>query len=1191
MRIKRVTLIGFKSFMDRTDINFHEGISAIVGPNGCGKSNIVDAIRWVMGEQSAKQLRGRSMEDVIFNGAGNYKPLGMAEVTIIIEDNEGKLPAWLGGATEVAITRRLFRSGESEYLINNVQCRLKDIHDIFMDTGLGTRAYSIINQGQISAIMEQKPEDIRGLLEEAAGITRYRKRVEESKRKIESTRVNLQRVEDIINEIQRQMRSLKRQAAKARKFKRLQEEIKELELSLNSKIYHDLIMESKERELKRTALEKEVISREGLLSGIELRISKKRLELEEKEKLITHKREEYIEHKDRINKKQMKMETLRQEIHALRSLNERLGKEKDGLIQNIRDYSDERDELIEKLNNKKLEIIDLENRIKVLEDRFRHRSDLLKQAREEFEKIKETISSGKAKEAGLDRESSFLSARIQEITDVRSRLEKEREDTSRKIQEIMTVTERKSLLRDSLREKLDEIEDEIAILEDELDSIKVKRRELHEDLRLAEADKKVLESRFMSLKNIIENFEGYKAGVRAILRAREQELKNEATIKGTVADIIQVEPGYEYAVEGALGDRLQHVIVENIEDTKKAIEYLKKSSKGRSGFIPLAGVNGGPICARSSNGLPYLMDKVGVREEFRSLVATLLKDIVIAEDLNQALEEWEKNGKDKTFVTKDGDLIEKDGVVIGGKALIGSSGILVRKRELKEVKEKVKRAETKIKGLLSEIEVIDGKIDDGTRRLELLFDEKDNCQEKLRSVESELFQLGSQLDQAEGLLRRIDGEIEKSNREQSRRKEELIKVESELMVHRDSIRTHEKYFKEKEQELREIEQEYETLKDELSGLRMNHNLMGSEISSISREINRIDSLIEDAKRRIDETERERAELKEKTDQYQEQILDINDEIESYTEMLKEKEHELDLLEQERRSYISFIKGEEKRLSDIRRELDGIKDELNRVKLSSSEITVRVQDLIKTIQERFQVNLEESYKDYIKEDRTVEELRNEIQEKKSIIDKIGDVNLLAIEEHEALKERYEFMNAQREDLIKSIESLERAIRKINRISRERFTETFNRVNEQIQRVFPMLFDGGSAHLKLVDENNPLDSGVLIQVHPPGKRLSHIGLLSGGEKALGALAFLFSIYLIKPSPFCLLDEVDSPLDDVNLDRFNRLLKEITKYSQVVMITHNRRSMEIADRLYGVTMGKDGISTIVTVRLDKALENNQN
>lgn len=1191
MRIKRITLIGFKSFMDKTDIDFHEGISAIVGPNGCGKSNLVDAIRWVMGAQSAKQLRGRSMEDVIFNGAGNYKPMGMAEVTIIIEDTKGNLPSWLGGATQVAITRRLYRSGESEYLINNVPCRLKDIHDIFMDTGLGTRAYSIINQGQISFIMEQRPEDIRVLLEEAAGITRYRKRVEESKRKISATKQNLQRVEDILNEIQTQMRSLKRQASKARKYKRLQEEIKGLELNLSSRIYNDLIMESRERERKKILLEQEITAKEGTLSGIELNISRGKIELDEKEKLINEKRREFMELRDKLNRKQMEKESIRQEIVLQSSLIERLNKEIKDLKRSIGDYSEEKGRLNQALNDKREALISIEGNVKILDERFKNKSELLNDARRQFEEVKEAISSGKAKEAGLDKESSFLIKRIQEITDTTGRLELEREETKKRIHEIAKMIDRQSQIRDALRVKISGIQEEINHLEAELEALKDRRRELKENLRLAEADKKVLDSRFMSLKNIIENFEGYKVGVRAILRARNQDLKDQASIKGTVADIIQVEPGYENAVEGAMGDRLQHVIVESIEDIKKAIDYLKRSSKGRSGFIPLSSLNGVPVDSKLSNGMPHLVEKITVKDEFRSLINNLLKDIIVAEDLNQALEEWEKNGKEKTFVTKEGDLIEKDGVIIGGKNLFESSGILTRRRELREIKHRIKEAQSKIDELLLEIENVEKEIENSNQKLELLLTQKEDSQDKLKDVESNLFQLSSQMDHAEHIIKRIEDEISNTTKEKQRRKEELLKVESELLKHRDSIKDKEFYFKEKELELNEIEREYEELREELSKLRMNENLIKSEISSLSREIQRMDSLIANSRKSILQKEEEIASVKERIEQYGEKSLEIDDEIESYTEIIKEKEQSLKMLEQEKYNQMTYIKEEEEKATELRRELDSLKDELGRIKLSSSEISVRVQDLKASVQEKFNINLEDAYKEYLKEEIPTEELKAQIEEKRMFKDKIGEVNLLAIEEHEALKERYEFMNNQREDLIKSIESLERAIRKINRVSKERFIETFNKVNAEFSRVFPMLFDGGSAHLKLTDENHPLESGVLIQVHPPGKRLSHIGLLSGGEKALGALAFLFSIYLIKPSPFCFLDEVDSPLDDINLDRFTRLLREITKYSQVIMITHNRRSMEIADRLYGVTMGKDGISTIVTVRLDKDLENNQN
>ncbi|UCF57296.1 MAG: AAA family ATPase, partial [Deltaproteobacteria bacterium] len=563
MKIKHISIMGFKSFMDRLEIPFAMGISAIVGPNGCGKSNIVDAVRWAMGEQSAKQLRGRNMEDVICNGTDDYKPLGMAEVSIIFENGDGRFPQEFSHLSELSVTRRLYRSGESEYLINNVPCRLKDVQEIFMDTGLGNKAYSIIGQGRISAIIEQKPEETRIMLEEVAGITKYRKKVEESQRKIELTKGNLQRVEDILSEVQRQMRSLKYQASKARRFKSISQEIQRLELMLNANSYHELKEESGNRMKSTEDLIQEEVALSTQFSAVQAKVEVMNLEREEKEKEISRLRNSYLISKEEVNKEESALESLAGEKKMQVELETRLRKEKEDMGQRLTGLKEERDILKEKVGKLRHSFKGLESEIWVVDKRLRKRREFLNEVKEDYEKARDKVNSGVTKEMGLSQESGYLNKRIGEITDSRTRLEKEKSDVSLKIEKIIKASERKNATREALVQKLGELEEEIFRGQQECDELEEIKKDVEMDLKLAEADLNIYQSRLSSLRSLTENFEGYKIGVRTIMRASDLKARREGRIMGLVGDVIQVDPKYEQAVEAVLADKLQYIIVES----------------------------------------------------------------------------------------------------------------------------------------------------------------------------------------------------------------------------------------------------------------------------------------------------------------------------------------------------------------------------------------------------------------------------------------------------------------------------------------------------------------------------------------------------------------------------------------------------------------------------------------------------
>ncbi len=1187
MKIKKLSIFGFKSFMDRLEITFPPGISGVVGPNGCGKSNIVDAIRWCMGEQSPKQLRGRKMEDVIFNGAGDHKPLGMAEVSILLENGDGAFPPAFAQNSEIMVTRRLYRSGESDYLINNMPCRLKDIQEIFMDTGLGNRAYSIIGQGQIGTILEQKPEDTRIMLEEAAGITKYRRKVEASQRKIEATEANLQRVEDIMGEVQKQMRSLKRQASKARRYKRISEEIRELELRLHANTYRQLREDSGARLKSTEGLVQQEVAKSAELSGFQARIESMNLSLEEKERELGQYRSNFLALRERFHKKEAGLESLAGEMRLQEELQERLKAEEKEIRERLHALGEEKAGLERKREELKAEARRLEQEISLKEKRLGARRQALLRLKQDYEEARKALSEGTNQQVGLNHESGYLNKMLNRITDSRSRLEKEIKDVEAEIETILKASERKSRAREATQERLAEIEAEIEQHNDLCRGLEEEKAGVEQELRSAEEDLHVCKTRLASLQTLTENFEGYKMGVRSIMKATDLEPHQQGRIMGLVADIIQIAPRYEQAVEAVLADKLQYVIVQSQEDGKKAVEYLKEKARGRSSFIPLRDLNGNGNGRKARPKYPLLKDLVTVPPPYAGLMEALLGDTVLVDNLSQALTAWKSNGKDLCFVTLDGDMVDERGVISGGRLTRSTYGLLARKREIKELKEKLGGYEKRVALLNAKLQEISASMEEKKSVLDALAEERWSRQDEINEYDKVLFRLGQELDQLDKLARRIRKDLGSKDLEERRHRKELSRIEGEIQEYQVKLRQEEECFRRKEVELRECEEEFDQLREELSGVKSDHRIILEELRGLAREMERLDEYAEESVKRIEKISEEIALARARQAECRERREELKGALDRFYGKLKEAEDRVNRAEMDKQAFQSRIREEENRAEALRAEIDELRDRINRARMEHSEIQFRMNSQVEMVREKYDLDLLHIYEQYLEDDFSAPEVEESLERKKEQKQRLGEVNLTAIQEHEALKERYEFMKNQRDDLLDSIESLRTAIRKINRTSLEKFRKTFEQVDRKLKEIFPILFNGGTAGLKLTDETRPLESGVLVEVQPPGKKLSHMGLLSGGEKALVAMALLFAIYMIKPSPFCLLDEVDAPLDEANIDRFNDLLKEIKKSSQIIMVTHNRRTMEIVDRLYGVTMEKAGVSKTVAVDLRRGTD----
>ena len=1178
MKIKRLSMLGFKSFMDRLQITFPGGICGIVGPNGCGKSNVVDAIRWCLGEQSPKQLRGRRMEDVIFSGAGDNKSLGMAEVSIVFENGDGSFPPAFANDAEMSVTRRLYRSGESEYLINNVPCRLKDIHEIFMDTGLGNRAYSIIGQGRIGTILEQKPEETRAMLEEAAGITKYRKKVEASQKKIELTEANLQRVEDILREVQSQMRSLKRQAAKAKKYKAIGQEIQELELTLYSNTYQQYKGESGNKLRSSEDLVQQEVAKSTALSRIHAGIETMNLELEEKEAVLSSARKEHFRLSERVHKKQAGLDSLDREIRMQEEMEQRLIDEQSEIKERLKGLEEEKTRILSEIENMKSGSLERGAEISLKEKRLGSRKQMLNEIKEEYEKARSELNAGENKEVGLNHESGYLSKMIDQITDSRSRLEAEIKEIQAKIQEVIKASDRKNEVREATAARLQEIEHSIENEKMTCEELEQISKRLQTELRSKETELNSCQSRLTSLQALTDNFEGYKMGVRTIMKSKDFPSRQEGRVLGLVAEIIQVEPRYEQAVEAVLADKLQYIIVESQEDARSAIDYLKERAKGRGSFIPLKDLLGSN--GKKASRFPLLSNLVSVPDEYKPLVDCLLGDTVLVNDLGEALSAWKENGRDVHFVTADGDTVDSRGVISGGRLAQSSRGLLSRKREIAELKEQAAVYTKEVDERKRELDNVTIEIQGKRDALDALNEDKRTRQEEINEHDKMLFRIGQELDQLEKMFQRLSADLEKKEIEQRKHSKELLRIEEELHIRKENKRKEEEYFRKKEEELREAEQEFENLREELSKLKADFRIFEEEQRGLAREVQRLDNYADDSHNRLKKIDDDIAQGYKRREECKERQLLLSEELKEVSEKLKEAEEEVNRADQERQVFQARIREEERKSETLREEIEALKEEINRTRMEHSEIQFKMNNLEEMVREKFNLDLAGIYKQYLDDAFSAADIEAKLEHKKNIRQALGEVNLTAIKEHEALKERHDFIVGQREDLISSIDALRVAIRKINRTSLEKFNKALHDVDQKLKKVFPILFNGGTAGLKLTDESKPLESGVLVEVQPPGKRLSHMGLLSGGEKALVAMALLFAIYLVKPSPFCLLDEVDAPLDEANIDRFNDLLQEIKRASQVIMVTHSRRTMEIVDRLYGITMEKPGMSSVVSV-----------
>ena len=1180
MKIKKLEIQGFKSFVDKVDMSFPNGIITVVGPNGCGKSNVVDAIRWVMGEQSANHLRGKVMEDIIFNGSEERKPVGMAEVALTFDNSDGVAPADYAEYNEITVSRRLYRSGDSEYYINKLPCRLKDITELFMDTGVGTRAYSIIEQGKVGAIVTMKPEERRTLIEEAAGVTKYKSKKNAALRKVDATEQNLLRVKDVMREVRRQINSLERQAKKAKAYKELRAEMREIEISMASMKYREMTeILAAEKENLNSSIDKE--------SSLTATIAERESLLEEKKLAAATAEESLRQAQDHAYKTSNRIVEFEQKITFHEKELERLGGEEERYSEEIVRLKSRLVELTSQLETLEKERNDLSKREEEESVKLKSSEENYRKLAAEFTEKEKTLEKTKGEMVHIATMKSNLNNSIvhlgERLADIERRLERKMEERSLSQRALEEAGKRLA----SCNQRLESLYLEKTTLDgtrstevEKLKGLKLSADEIEEKIKTFDVAIHRGESKLHSLKELKNRYEGLEAGVQSIMEHHKKSPLVDG-IMGIVADFIEVPREYEAAVGAVLGQKLQYVVVNDRTKGIEAIEYLKKESTGRGSFISARGGRNESTAPASSwtGGGEALISKIKVKEGYSHLLETLIGHVLFASSMDEGLKEWDAGFKG-IIVTAEGEFIESSGAITGGKSEGGSFDLLRREREIKEItldlskkKRELKAEADKKAGILDNIEKSEKELDHLKRRE---FDKEI----EIANLEKDKVAAAKETAREEERLSIISMEEEQLVKEIGEFKAEIESSQEKVNTLGNDEAGKEKEIREMQQDLFVFSETVERVKEELTELRVSGNSYIEKGRRLESEIKSIKSSKEETLRLLERDERALANGKERLSQISSDLstgkimLDrLLGEHEGLKEQLTEKKNTYNTVAEEIRQAEAALKDQHRTYEDLTRNT-------SRLKVSVAEKEMEGKHLLEGTMEKYDVDLSVESGNIAPHEEGAEERLHWLNSK---IEEIGEVNLTALDEHKENMERLTFLETQEKDLTEAIESLKRTINRINRTSRQRFKEAFEAINERFKDIFPKLFRGGKAELVLTDENDLLETGVDIIAQPPGKKLQNLNLLSGGEKALTAITLIFSIFLFKPSPFCLLDEVDAPLDDANVGRFNELVREMSLLSQVIMISHNKSTISIGDTLYGVTMEDPGVSKLVSVQLN--------
>ncbi len=1189
MRLEKIVLNGFKSFADKTEFVFDCPVTAIVGPNGCGKSNVVDAVKWVLGEQSVKSLRSGQMADVIFSGSSSRKPLGAAEVSLFISNPEGlgrrQLPI---DTEEVQITRKIYKSGESEYRINNKVCRLKDVRELFMDTGIGTKAYSILEQGQVDHLVNASKTDRRFIFEEAAGISKYKAHKKEAMRKLERTEQNLLRLADILGEVAKRLRSVKHQAGKARNYLQYTQRLKELQVNYSLVEYDKNLAQLSEKE---TAFMKEAQHSEHLAAEVakqDSMISKLGEEIIETEHKINHAGNRLVSVRSKIEQQIQRIDFLRSRVAELQQRRtaaeaklEKLQEQKSLTEENSAQY--------------RKNLADCE---KMLEEKNRENEDIkkaLQQMNAECASLEANLEDEKSGIIDIVRRTAQLHNEVQSISVYRNNLTSQKDRLAGRAQ--VARAELEELLTEKARHEARSGDIE-KVLNELKDSLETKRRESEEIGSSLAADNKrlahsketrsALNGEFSILADMEKRCEGLKPGVKSILQNRSNESGRYDYIEGMLAEMVSTDIEYANAVEAALEGKTDALIVNDSKRMLADTETIEKLD-GRVDFLCLDKIE--PfVDDKNWADIPSVKDRlvefVRFDGKYEHLVWKLLGRTLVVDSLEQAAELAEKVQGPYQFVTLKGELLSNDGVVKLGP-MGRATGLISRRSRLNQLEET-------IAGVTSEIAELEERIERNNQTNAHLEKLCKDLRTAVYEANTEKMQVASKLSVIEQNVKRL------------REEEPLLTSEIDLLAEQIAQSVRKEYeSKQKLQELEEVndqrttqiellEAKYAEQKEQRQALENKHTdlkiALGqiAEQSKASRQI--IESLHKQMHENLTATQAAQDEIQNCIEQERASRMEILNCETGVSELFVEKEKSQEsgrLLQEEIESLLAQRKQAEEQLRLRRTEKEQSEALISELRVELGQLQVRQQDLIERVREQLQIDLAEAYKDYTRQEVDWEQIKEEITELRGKIERLGNVNVDAIEEQESLEKRHEFLSEQVQDLNSSRAQLQQLISRLNKKSTEKFQETFEQIRIHFQEIFRKLFGGGKADIMLEDSEDILEAGIEVIAKPPGKETRSISLLSGGEKSMTALALLFSVFKTKPSPFCFLDEVDAALDEANNERFNMLLKEFQKDSQFIIITHAKRTMSIADVLFGITMQIRGVSKKISVRFGEETE----
>lgn len=1188
MLLKKLDLFGFKSFSDKTSFEFERGINGIVGPNGCGKSNVVDAFKWILGEQSAKSLRGNEMLDVVFNGTNTRPAMGYAEASLTFLNDRDLLPVEYD---EVCITRRLYTTGESEYLINKQPCRLKDVKELFLGTGVGGVCYSLIEQGKVDTLLQANAQERRFVFEEAAGISKYKTKKRETMLKLEKVEQNLLRLYDIIEEVQKQLRSIKLQAAKAHKYKERITRLKELRIKLSLKKYK---MFKDERAIAQEQIQQAEHQCQEILSNI------KNMEAERDSVQIN-----INELASSLEQSQINMTNLNAKIASTHDRIEFNHK----TIEELNIQSDKYEKYINVLKNKIEEaesgICDLSQDLeKIQKDLSEGNSNLsiketeLKQYLYECDFLQQQIEENKKQVIDMLHRGSSLQNEVGSLSAERDTIGNRRNKLLRRQDEISSELERIEHERHGLTEQRDKVLGKIENLEACLSGTNEKIKVLNAGIQSVDNDinnqrqlKSRKESRLETLEDLEKRFEGVSSGVQAVLEESGKDNGLISGIHGMIADLIKVDAAYVFAIEAVLGDRAQIIVVDSIKEIIRAFDFLKKHDKGCVRFLPLEDIRVEISETSIDLNIPGIVgravDLIKSKDGFSSFAEYIFKDTIVVEDFDTALRLSGNSNGVRCFVTLDGEVIEPGGTILVGKGNM-QIGLISRKTELENIKLELARIEEEIEACAdrkrikeNEVEDLVNKADEFKRGIDAENVVKVSKENNLQKEDFKVVELSDEIDVNESEINEINEHIENINLREVKLNSEIAVLNDQRKVLEDQVVVSDSEKIQKEAGRANIQNEITELKVVMAQKEERKDNINTTVGKLKREL-------QGNKEDLTSTYSEIKSCREKTVESEKGITDLNKLLE---ELQTEKiSLEKDIVSLKEKQIICNVQ-----LTETSRQIDEHSEEhknheqvINNLRLKENEFKIKIADLEERIRDDYKVELSEFALEHGEEDNESidwESVPREIDELKGKIDRMGNVNLEAIHEQTELEAREVHLIGQMEDLQKAEKALKDIINKINITSRELFEKTFNEVRIHFHELFRKLFSGGRADIILEEGVDILDAGIDIVAQPPGKELKSIMLFSGGEKVMTTIALLFAIFQCKPSPFCILDEVDAALDENNINRFIQILKEFAKYSQFVIITHSKQTMSIADVLYGVTMEEAGVSKKISVKFEEA------